>query len=282
MKQLLRSIHKRIGLRTRLRRFRLARSFIRRHRGELGVRRAYMYWRWDQGPKTRRLLKHDGRKLICRFGRGQTDRWIWTEVFHDRANDCVDLESASWIIDAGATVGYTAVWFAERYPKAKVIAIEPDTENFEILCANVAHEPRIIPMLAAVTPPGAPRQRVVFGSEQGHPAGLRTLDVEDSPEAGEDTHAVDAVDIASLMERFEIEHLDLLKMDIEGAERAVFDDCADWIDRVEAIIVEVHDRLMPGCSESFDRATTAFAIREVGPEGSYRVYVRRGTPVLSS
>jgi len=282
MKQLLRAIHRRIGLRTRLRGFQAMWSFVRFSRGQLGVRRAFLYWRWDQGPKTRRLLDHHGRKLICRFGRGQTDRWIWAEVFDDRANDCVDLESASWIIDAGANVGYTAVWFAERYPKAQVIAIEPDTENFEILCANVAHESRIIPMLAAVTPKGAPRQRVVFGSEQGHPAGFRTLDIDDSAEAGEDTDAVDAVDIASLMERFDIEHLDLLKMDIEGAERAVFDDCADWIDRVEAIIVEVHDRLVPGCSESFDRATRDFAVRDIGPEGSFRVYVRRGAPALSS
>ena len=237
--------------------------------------RAIAYWRWTEAPPSRRFLDHDGRKLICRFGQGQTDWYIWKEVFHAQANDCVDLDSASWVIDAGANVGYTALWFAERYRSARVIAIEPDAENFEILCANVAHEPRIIPVLAAVTPAGAPRQRVVFGLDQGQPAALRTMDIDESSAGGE---GVDAIDIASVMERFGIDHLDLLKMDIEGAERAVFDDCAGWIDRVEAIIVEVHDRLVPGCSDSFDRATTGFAIRDIGPEGSCRVYVRRGTP----
>ena len=230
-------------------------------------------------PKSQRTLEYNGREFICRFGAGQSDIFIWQEVFIERANDCVDLETAEWIIDAGANVGYTAVWFAERYPTARIIAIEPEAENFEILCANVAHEPRIIPLCAALTPAGVPPQRVVTAVQDSSPAAFQTVDADSSTDSDLST-AVDAVDMDSLLERFGIEHLDLLKMDIEGAEKAVFADCTDWIDRVEAIIVEVHDRLLPGCSESFDRATTGFAIRDIGPEGSFRVYVRRGTPSL--
>lgn len=276
-------IRARIALRTRLRRARRVWWFIAHHRPLVGLRRAITYCRWQWAPTSRRLMRHEGTELICRFGPGQSDIYIWEEVFVEKANDCVDLATASWIIDAGANVGYTAIWFAERYPKAQVIAIEPDTENFEILCANTAHEPRIIPVRAAVRPAGAPTQRVIGGLRT--PAGLQTIDADSPGDPDADQLAtvdlVDAVDIASLMERFDIEHLDLLKMDIEGAERAVFDDCADWIDRVEAIIVEVHDRFDPECSASFDRATADFPIRDIGPEGSHRVSVRRGTPSIT-
>lgn len=278
MKQLLRAIQTRVGLRTRLRRLRVARWFIAHHRRQVGLRRALIYWRWTQAPLSRRLLAHNGRNFICRFGRGQSDVYIWNEVFCEQANDCVDLETASWIIDAGANVGYTAIWFAERYPSSQVIAVEPDTENFEILCLNVAHEPRIIPLRAAITPQGAPRQVVVGGSINSSPCSLQTVDFDPTAPEVDESDVVDAIDLGSLMDQFDIDRLDLLKMDIEGGEQAVFAACADWIDRVEAIIVEVHDRFVPGCSEAFDRATTEFAVRDVGPEGSFRVYVRRETP----
>lgn len=281
MKQQLREIHKRVGLRTRMRRFRKARSFIRRYRPLVGLPRAITYWRWTYSPASRRLMDHNGRSFLCRFGPGQSDLYIWGEVFCEQANDCVDLETASWIIDAGANVGYTAIWFAERYPSSQIIAVEPDAENFEILCRNVAHEPRIIPVRAAITQPGAPRQFVISALTDKSPCAFQTADFDPTACDVNEADVVDAVDVASLMEQFGIERLDLLKMDIEGGEQAVFGECADWIDRVEAIIVEVHDRLVPGCSETFDRATAHFELRDVGPEGSFRVYVRRGAPTVT-
>jgi FkbM family methyltransferase len=192
----------------------------------------------------------------------------------------VDLETASWIIDAGANVGYTAIWFAERYPSSQIIAVEPDMENFEILCRNVAHESRITPVRAAITQPGAPKQFVIGGPTDTSPCAFQTVDFDPTAPDVNESDVVDAIDIATLMEQFGIERLDLLKMDIEGGEQAVFGECTDWIDRVEAIIVEVHDRFVPGCSETFDRATKDFAVRDIGPEGSFRVYVRRGTPTV--
>jgi FkbM family methyltransferase len=159
--------------------------------------------------------------------------------------------------------------------------VEPDAENFEILCLNVAHEPRIIPVRAAITPPGAPRQLVIGETEGNPPCALQTVGFDPTALDVNESDVVDAIDIASLMEQYGIFNLDLLKMDIEGGEQAVFADCTDWIDRVDAIIVEVHDRFVPGCSETFDRATTDFAVRDVGPEGSFRVYVRRGTSSLA-
>jgi FkbM family methyltransferase len=246
----------------------------------VGRRRASAFWRWSEESKSRKALRHGDRELICRFGRSQSDLYVWNEVFWEHANDCVDLEAASWIIDAGANVGYTAIWFAERYPSSRVIAVEPDAENFEILCLNVAHEPRIIPIRAAITPPGALRQFVVDGPTNKSPSSFQTVDIDPGALDVNEAGVVDAVDIASIMEQFGIERLDLLKMDIEGGEQAVFEECGGWIDRVEAIIVEVHDRFVPGCSETFDRATAHFEFRDVGPEGSFRVYVRRGTPTV--
>jgi FkbM family methyltransferase len=47
------------------------------------------------------------------------------------------------IIDAGANIGLTSVVYANRYPEARVIAIEPEVSNFQLLKENAASYPNI-------------------------------------------------------------------------------------------------------------------------------------------
>ena len=55
-------------------------------------------------------------------------------------------------------------------------------------------------------------------------------------------HAVAAITRDRLMRDQGIDHIDILKVDIEGAEKEVFADTSAWIDRVGSIIVELHER----------------------------------------
>jgi hypothetical protein len=74
---------------------------------------------------------------------------------------------------------------------------------------------------------------------------------------------VEAVDVPSLLDGSGAGRIDLLKLDIEGAELEVLRDGADrWIDLVETLVDELHDRFRPGCSEALERA--------VGRRGSPR------------
>jgi FkbM family methyltransferase len=69
---------------------------------------------------------------------------------------------------------------------------------------------------------------------------------------------VRAITIRSLMRDFGIDHIDLLKMDIEGAEIEVFEAC-DWQDRLHSIVIDLHDSLKPGCSDVVNRALQGFS-----------------------
>ena len=60
------------------------------------------------------------------------------------------------------------------------------------------------------------------------------------------------------MRDFGLAHIDILKVDIEGAEKEVFSDTSKWIDRVGSLIVETHDHMKPGCSQSVHSATRGF------------------------
>jgi hypothetical protein len=49
-----------------------------------------------------------------------------------------------------------------------------------------------------------------------------------------------------------VEHIDILKLDIEGAERELFNLGAEaWLGAVGQIIIELHDRFVPGCAFAF-------------------------------
>jgi hypothetical protein len=61
----------------------------------------------------------------------------------------------------------------------------------------------------------------------------------------------------TLMKETGLSTIDLLKIDIEGAEKDVFQDCA-WIKNVRVIAIELHDRVRPGCQSTVESAAIDF------------------------
>lgn len=155
------------------------------------------------------------------------------------------------VLDAGANIGLTSVYYANRYPGARVLAIEPELSNFELLRRNTAPYPNIVCIHAALWKSNA---RVTLADPGSGHWGFQT--VEKSGAAP--TTEVEGITINSLMERFEIDYIDLLRVDIEGAEQEVFANSSPWIQKVGVIAIELHDRLKVGCSRSVYLATKDF------------------------
>jgi hypothetical protein len=75
--------------------------------------------------------------------------------------------------------------------------------------------------------------------------------------------------VDTIMREHGIDHIDVLKVDIEGAEREVFRDPSSWIDKVDTLIVELHERLKLGCNRSFYNGTNGFDDEWVQGENVY-------------
>jgi FkbM family methyltransferase len=157
--------------------------------------------------------------------------------------------SATVIVDAGANIGMASVYYATRFPDARIIAIEAEQSNFEMLQKNVRGYPNITPIRAALW----------------HSEGY--ISVTPSPyeslthwgfivngNAGD----VPAITIPSLMRDFGLDYIDFLKVNIEGAEKEVFEEC-NWQDRIGSVVIELHDSFKPGCTEVVDRAMKEFS-----------------------
>jgi len=151
------------------------------------------------------------------------------------------------IVDAGAHIGMASIGFARAYPQAKIIALEPEPENFNALVRNVAPYPLIVSMQAALWKEDG---IISLGSSTIHPKGAFQI-MDGGP------IRVRSVTMGSLMRENGIVFVDLLKLDIEGAEKEVFESC-DWTQRVGVIAVELHDRVKPGCRAAVQEAARGF------------------------
>lgn len=185
---------------------------------------------------------------------GTSDIQVYMQVFVHKEYDFPCQSDVQTIVDGGANVGLTSLFFAQRFPEARIIAIEPEASNVAQLRRNVAGVARISPIRAALAAADGSVDLVDTGD--GH-WGFRTWSGDGSDRA-DIVESVPAFSVPSLMRTHGLESIDILKIDIEGAEKEILDSCDDWICQIGVLIVELHERFRIGCQRGFDHATVGF------------------------
>ena len=129
-------------------------------------------------------------------------------------------------------------------PGARIVAIEPDQENFQLLCRNV--EGLGVETINAAVSSTAGRARVVDPGRG--PWAYRTQPVADDDTA---TGAVPRITINDIFQAHTAATYPfIVKIDIEGAEADLFSGNTEWVARSPLIIVELHDWLLPKAKTS--------------------------------
>lgn len=195
-----------------------------------------------------------------RLRKGTTDLYTFRDVFLQdsmRFTGDGDLRP-SCIVDCGAHIGCASLFFTMRYPGARIVAIEPDRENFEMLSANVGRFDNITRVNAAVWDTPA---TVQIANPGANPTGLY---VKESAEIGDAN--IRGMTVPEIIETAGTDRIDILKVDIEGAEQRLFSSpaCHTWLSKVSVLIVELHDRLRPGCARALYRALDPYEYQQEG------------------
>lgn len=138
------------------------------------------------------------------------------------------------IIDAGANIGASTLWFSLNFPDCRVFAIEPDRANFEMLARNTADQPNVTPFHAGLWDQPA---RLSVVSDDDDSWGRRVEERLDR------NAAIASVTIPELLGKEPRLRPLIVKIDIEGAEAAVFRSNTAWVDEVPLLIFEPHDNL---------------------------------------
>jgi FkbM family methyltransferase len=170
-------------------------------------------------------------------------------------------KSPNIIVDAGANIGLTAVLYANKYPQARIFAIEPEPSNFEMLKKNTKLYPNITAVHAALWKEDCDLEILNPEVDLWGFWGFQMRKPESAGDPGRKGLAR-GITLRELMTKYSIDYIDLLKIDIEGAEKEVFEGSTEWIDEVGAIVIELHDRFKPGCSRAVDVATRNFEVSQ--------------------
>lgn len=181
--------------------------------------------------------------------RGSSDPEVFEQIFIGlEYQPLSDLANVQLVIDCGANVGYSSAFFLSQFPTCRVIAVEPDLDNFAMLERNLSsYGERVKCLRRAIWSHDTPLALSRGGFRDG-----RDWSVQVRPCHTGEEGALQGMSIPSLLASSGFDRVSLLKIDIEGAEAVVFRSDLDWLDRVDALAIELHD------DSQFGKATEVF------------------------
>jgi len=221
--------------------------------------------------RLRNYVYYKNNKVYLRVN--SSDFPVFREIFLDMEYDLDYASTVDYIIDAGANIGASTLYFADRFPGAQILALEPDKENFSFLCKNTENFKNVVPInkgLWSETGFLNLSSRVV-DSEAGISATRA-----DTP----DENSVESCTVIELIEKYDISRIDIFKVDIEGAELEVFSNASDeWIRKVKMLIIETHDRSREGCTKSVFNSLRNFSYNVENSGEKFVIRLSQGTSV---
>lgn len=189
-------------------------------------------------PLAQRLLRHypvtcsreltidlGGRRIVGRLDAG--DIQSFREVLIEEVYRFPGEITPDTLLDIGANIGLTSLYYAEQYPLLAVVAVEPDPRNASLARRNLASVNAAEVVEAAVSSCAG---EVAFAS--GPESTLGRVDPNGNMR-------VQAVTMGDLLDRLPGQRADLVKIDIEGGEGQLFSENCGWLDRVSSIIIEL-------------------------------------------
>jgi FkbM family methyltransferase len=213
--------------------------------GRAGARLSMRMWR-----KPGEIIKADLPTYLfpIYLRAGTSDTRVFDEVILHRAYDFALPANAGFIVDAGANIGMASLFFANRYPNAKLVAIEPAGDNAVILHRNVDPYGRIEVRKAGLWHRSEPLRIVDLSKDYW------SFSVQACPPGESDFQGITIPDI---LRDSGVDTVDILKIDIEGAERQLlFEGETDWLRCVKLLIIELHGDL---AAERFAEVEDLFA-----------------------
>lgn len=164
-------------------------------------------------------------------------KFLLNEVFGRSEYRFTATNPSPRILDCGANIGVSVLFFKHLYPASSILAIEADEKCCEALSANILENRlrNVESQQRAVSGTDGP---VEFFRDPTRPGSLRGSISKVRARDGILTR-VDSVRLSSLLDQ---QQVDLLKLDVEGAETAVLRDISDnqcW-NNIGEIAIEYH------------------------------------------
>jgi FkbM family methyltransferase len=160
------------------------------------------------------MTRHSGRRSF-HYRAETSDESVIRQILVQRDYDVSNLSRAAdvcaaysrilkighlpLIIDAGANIGASTLYLADAWPEARVIAVEPDGYNLELLCSDTSGFPHVTCLHAALAAQSG--EMLLVDPGQGH-WGMRTVPTDKVPVGAIVRKRIPAVGMQDLLRRY--------------------------------------------------------------------------------
>lgn len=234
---------------------------------------------------TRRMrLRHGGHTFYCWVRDTDSDAESFTEIVLEDAypvGPWLAKQSAPTVVDLGANIGLASALFSAYHRDARIVAVEPLVDNITVLLANAqdpSHRPWEIERAAISTSDGSADFHAsgwyASGTTLPHIAKIR----QGNPQREEfhrvrPSETVRTMTMESLISKHSLERIDLLKMDIEGAEEDVLAGSPAWLAHVMCVAIDIHEAYID--AEAVHTSLERAGLRLQEQRGRTKIYQRR-------
>ena len=183
------------------------------------------------------IIKVNNFNIMC--GHERAMRELYNSIFVEKIYDFSTVSSIPNIIDAGSNIGIATLFFKSKYPLANIICFEPDPYNFTMLQKNISinNLKNVIAIEAALSKNS---DNILLYGEIGETSDTRGNSI--NKLWGEQRITTSNVPVKAVKLSCYIKNtIDLLKMDIEGAEQQVIEEIEDKLYLIKSLIIEVHE-----------------------------------------
>lgn len=198
---------------------------------------------------------------------GSTDNCVFKQIFlqQDLNIPILDKIQVDTVIDLGANIGLSSLYMANKFPKAKIIGVEPDESNGKMFNINLNHYPNVDFILGAVR---GDHEKLEINDYGKGATGYMA-------EPTKSQNGMSSITISDIMKKYQWDKIDILKMDIEGSEKSVFEkNYEDWLPKTKVLFVELHEQKAPGCTDVIRNAISNYNF-EWKSSGEYEVLINK-------
>ncbi len=178
-------------------------------------------------------MKISGKKIEFTLRRFSGDLDMFYEVFWKKGYSSSHLKGKPvfTVLDLGANIGMATAYFYSCFQGATFYCVEPDPGNLELMKKN----------LAALVPPGKIHflQAAIGDADSKGDLITDRYAYNSKVISGRENGAIDVRTMSSVFSYFHLQQVDLVKMDIEGAESQAFSETR-WLEEVKHIFIECH------------------------------------------
>lgn len=169
------------------------------------------------------------------------DTHIFNQIFIREEVNFGSDNDPKIIVDCGANIGLSTLYFRRQFPGSIIISIEPELANFNMLIKNSKKYDNIDCLHAALWSKNGKVNVIDIGE------GVASFITKEPGDQGNIIEQISSLTIGEVILRFGVSTIDLIKMDIEGTEYELFNyKPEEWTDRINMLAVELHEGLKPG------------------------------------